>query len=160
MDSTLRGARTVRRNHSEPGELAMKHSKTNTSASLDALARCLNTCADLSEPMTMFLDCMDHDLFGPGEQLTQVDELLVGALADTIGRIVGQHVVVGARGLVTFWSKVEGHPFFHVRLMVGRRVGAAFFFADRGLGCVSLTDGVETKFARLRICSKAAASRN
>lgn len=138
----------------------MKSPKTNAATHLDALARCLNTCADLSEPMTMFLDCMDHDRLGRGEQLTQVDEMLVRVLADTISRIVGQHVVVGSRGLVTFWSKVEGQPFFHVRLMVGRRVGAAFFFADRGLGCVSLTDGVETQFARLRICSRGEASRN
>jgi hypothetical protein len=131
-----------------------KHPKTNASASLDALHRCLNTCSDLSQPMTMFFDCMDRESFGPGEQVTAVDPILVRVLADTVGQIVGQHVAVGSRGMVTFWTKVEGHAFFHVRLMIGRRIGAAFFFADRGLGCVTLTDGAETKFARLRVLAR------
>lgn len=130
----------------------MNHPRTTTAAHLDALARCLNTCDDLSRPMTMFLDCMDREQLGRGEQLTSVDPSLVRVLAETVGQIVGQHVAVG--GMLTFWAKVEGQPFFHVRLMIGRRVGAAFFFADRGLGCVSLTDGAETKFARLRVIGR------
>jgi hypothetical protein len=132
----------------------MNHPRTTTAAHLDALARCLSTSDDLSRPMTMFLDCMDRDQLGRGEQLASVDHTLVRVLAETVGQMVGQHVAVGERAMLTFWAKVEGQPFFHARLMLGRRVGAAFFFADRGLGCVSLTDGAETKFARLRVIGR------
>lgn len=133
----------------------MKSSKANTAAHLDALARCLNNCDDPGRPMALFFDRMERGLLGESEPLPSADPTLVRALADVVGQMVGQHVAVGPRGLVTLWSKVEGHPFFHAALGIGRHLGAVFFFADTGLACVSLTDGRETKYARFRVLARA-----